>query len=613
MPKRERTERNIIYVLDFGGQYAHLLAQRIRKVGQVFTDIKCPDTPAAELADTAAAIVLSGGPQSVFDEASPKVDSAIFSLGIPILIICYGHQLMCQNLGGAVKEGLEGEYGRAELEVTDKSCPLLENMAAKSTVWMSHRDEVTELPAGFTVVGSTSTCKFAAISDEKRHLYGLQFHPEVVHSEEGEKLLANFVKLTAAGGTWNLSDFVETEVKNIQERTAGGKKVFLLCSGGVDSTVAYALLQKALSPDRVLGLFVDTGFMRMNERGEVENALGKAGFPNLHVRDASELFFSKLEGLIEPEKKRIAIGNTFLEVQREAVKDLKLDPSEWLLAQGTIYPDTIESGGTKNADKIKTHHNRVPEIDALIKAGLVIESLADLYKDEVRAVGEALGLAQSLVWRHPFPGPGLGVRLLCSDGLEILGDDEGSDATTIAGILKPHGCKGVVLPLRSVGVQGDARTYRHPAAISGDALRDWTLAGELSTKLTNASKEVNRVVLHLGGEGPAGLKTHRATCTPGRVTVLQKADKVAHMLLAEANLMAEVWQFPVVLAPLGHNDTDESVILRPVYSREAMTAEFARLPWDLVDRMTLEILKIDGVCSVFFDLTNKPPGTIEWE
>jgi len=192
--------------------------------------------------------------------------------------------------------------------------------------------------------------------------------------------------------------------------------VFLMCSGGVDSTVAYALLQRALSPDRVLGLFVDTGFMRLNERNEVEAALTEAGFPNLHIYDSAEIFFKNLEGLVEPEQKRLAIGSTFLEVQRQAVKDLNLDPSQWLLAQGTIYPDTIESGGTKNADKIKTHHNRIPEIDALIKAGLVIESLADLYKDEVRAVGEALGLAPSLVWRHPFPGPGLGVRLLCSDG-----------------------------------------------------------------------------------------------------------------------------------------------------------------------------------------------------
>jgi len=402
-------------------------------------------------------------------------------------------------------------------------------------------------------------------------------------------------------------------VKHIQDRTAGGKKVFLLCSGGVDSTVAYALLQKALSPDRVLGLFVDTGFMRLNEKAEVEAALTEAGFPNLHIRDAADIFFKKLEGLVEPEQKRHAIGSTFLEVQRQAVEDLNLNPAEWLLAQGTIYPDTIESGGTKNADKIKTHHNRVPEIEALIEAGLVIESLKDLYKDEVRAVGESLGLAHSLVWRHPFPGPGLGVRLLCSDGSEALGSEEDKDATMLAEMLAPHNCVGTVLPLRSVGVQGDARTYRHPAAIKGEALRDWNLAGDLSTRITNAGKQVNRVIVHLGGEEPAALKTHQATATKDRVLVLQKADKVAHNLLDKAGKMAEVWQFPVVLAPLSVNGDGEAVILRPVCSREAMTAEFAQLDWELVDQMTEEILKIDGVSCVFFDVTNKPPGTIEWE
>jgi len=316
--------------------------------------------------------------------------------------------------------------------------------------------------------------------------------------------------------------------------------------------------------------------------------------------------------MTEPEEKRLAIGATFLEVQRNAVAELNLDPENWLLAQGTIYPDTIESGGTKNADKIKTHHNRIPEIDALIEKGLVIESLADLYKDEVRAVGEALGLAHALVWRHPFPGPGLGVRLLCSTGKETLGEEEEGDMKLLKELL-PEGCTGHVLPLKSVGVQGDARTYRHPAAIEGKALRDYDLAGDLSTQITNSAKQVNRVILHLGGAGPGGLVTHAVTCTPDRVLVLQQADKVAHTLLHEAGLMAEVWQFPVVLAPLSPDGKTESVILRPVYSREAMTAEFARLPWELLDKMTEAILKIEGVTSVFFDLTNKPPGTIEWE
>jgi len=613
-PKAQR--KNKIYIVDFGGQYAHLLAQRIRKVGQVFTDIVSTDTPASFFKKDAAAIVLSGGPQSVFDPESVSMDPEIFNLGIPMLCICYGHQLLCQTLGGKVIEGEKGEYGRAEFQLQDRNSPLLRGLDDCKSIWMSHRDEVSELPEGFSVIGSTSTCEYAAVANHTRQLYGLQFHPEVVHSVQGERLLSNFVDLVGGvRGTWTMDDFIELELQKIKDRCAGDKKVFLLCSGGVDSTVLYAMLAKALPADRVLGLFIDTGFMRHEEGDQVTKALNAVNLPNLRAVDASELFFERLEGITEPEKKRIAIGDAFLEVQRNKVEELGLDPSLWLLAQGTIYPDTIESGGTKNAAKIKTHHNRVPQIQALIDAGLVIESLAQLYKDEVREVGERLGLPKSLVWRHPFPGPGLAVRLLCSDKA-VAPFDNHADAAVIAGLVAEHSWSSAVLPVRSVGVQGDARTYSNAASIQltdGES-RDWELLDLISTQITNSSSQVNRVLLQLAGSPSSTLAVHSAFPVASRVALLQQADKLVHDLLIASNWVDKVWQFPVVLAPMGPEGSgDESIILRPVDSTEAMTAQFSQLPQELLDSMTAGLMELDGICAVFFDTTNKPPGTIEWE
>lgn len=594
-----------IVILDFGGQYAHLIASRVRKF-EVFSEIVNTDTPASALADSAG-IILSGGPQSVFDPNSPQIDSAIFGLGIPVLAICYGHQLMCQVLGGKVVEGEIGEYGRAELSV-EKETDLFRNVKSKSTVWMSHRDEVTILPAGFSVTASTSTCGKAAVADEKRHLYGVQFHPEVVHSEEGLKMLQNFVAITGAAGSWKLESFIENSIAEINRKVAD-RKVFLLVSGGVDSTVAFALLEKALGKERVFGLFIDTGLLRKGERDQVKTALAAAGFTNLQVADASDEFLGALAGLTDPEAKRRVIGQTFLEIQKQAVRDYNLNPDEWLLGQGTIYPDTIESGGTKHADKIKTHHNRVPEIEALIEKGLVIEPLSELYKDEVRAVGEALGLAHSLVWRHPFPGPGLGVRILCTDGAEERVENATASEERIAAMAK---CEASILPLKSVGVQGDARTYRHPAVLF-TASQEWKELVSFSTAITNTERTVNRVILALSDKGKAPFHLKKATITKDRVALLQEADAIVREELEKADLMKSVWQFPVVLAPVSRNGQSESIILRPVWSQEAMTAEAASLPWSVVDRIVERIFALSGIDEVFYDLTNKPPATIEWE
>lgn len=405
-----------IAILDFGGQYAHLIGTRLRKLG-TFSEIRDSETPAEELKNYSG-IILSGGPQSVYEKNSPTINPEILDLGIPVLGICYGHQLMSYKLGGEVKPGKVKEYGIAEFNKVKES-PLFKNINFPTTVWMSHGDEVKKMAEGFEIIGSSKDCQAVAIADEKRKFYGVQFHPEVTHSKQGNQFLANFLEICDAQNTWSLENYLEKSLKEIKEKV-GEKNVFMLVSGGVDSTVAFALLEKALGKNKVFGLFVDTGLMRYGERDEVEKALKSLGFDNLHIEARGKDFLEALKGQTEPEAKRKIIGDLFLKVQAEVSAKLELNPDEWMLGQGTIYPDTIETGGTKNADKIKTHHNRVEAIQKLIEEGKVIEPLQDLYKDEVREIGEMLGLPHEMVWRHPFPGPGLGVRILCSGKSEKI-------------------------------------------------------------------------------------------------------------------------------------------------------------------------------------------------
>ncbi|EKD93114.1 MAG: hypothetical protein ACD_28C00242G0005, partial [uncultured bacterium] len=400
-----------IAVIDFGGQYAHLIATRIRRLG-VYTEILDSETPLEKL-KAYAGIILSGGPSSVYEEGAPTIDPRVFELGRPVLGICYGHQLMTQLLGGKVEpgKGVGTEFGKAEIELKNTEGIFSSFMVGETTqVWMSHGDKVTALPRGFSILASSKDDPYSAVGDPSRHFYGIQFHTEVVHTLRGNEILSNFIESTGAKRAWNLGDFIEKSIHDIQNQVKD-RNVFMLISGGVDSTVAYSLLVKALGPDRVYGMLVDTGFMRQGEIEEVKKALHSIGIHDLHVQDAKQEFYKDLEGVADPEKKREWIGYRFLEVQKEVAQSLHLDPERWLLGQGTIYPDTIESGGTKHASKIKTHHNRVPEIEALIQEGKVLEPLKELYKDEVREVGEKLGLPHDMVWRHPFPGPGLAVRI----------------------------------------------------------------------------------------------------------------------------------------------------------------------------------------------------------
>lgn len=595
-------------VLDFGGQYAHLIANRIRRIG-VYCEILDPETELSILKDYKG-IILSGGPSSVSDPHSPKCDPHVFEMGIPIMGICFGLQITAHLLGGKVAKGKVREYGHAEVTFLKKN-GVFQNVKSVEDVWMSHFDQVIEAPEGFEVVGSTLDCPIAAMVDEKRNIYCMQFHPEVTHTPCGASILEKFVEITGSKKLWNMDRYIEEMIEDIRVKV-GDKNVFLMISGGVDSSVAFMLLDKALGEDKVYGLFVDTGFMRLNERSLVENSLRAAGVKNLHVYDASKEYFEALVDVYEPEEKRKIIGDLFLDVQANVSEELGLNPDEWLLAQGTIYPDTIESGGSKRADLIKTHHNRVERIQKLIEEGKIIEPISQLYKDEVREVGRKLGLPADMVERHPFPGPGLAVRCLCSSGEDYPASHEEIEKE-IDLLVGSYGLKGRFLPVKSVGVQGDERTYRHPIVLYGERL-NWKELSILSTRLTNQFDTVNRVLFGLYPGALVGLTTQKSYLTRERILTIQKADKVVMDFIKEKNIDKEIWQFPTVLVPVKVNGSEyESLVLRPVCSTEAMTANYYNMNSELLEELVEKLAKEIELSSIFYDITNKPPGTIEWE
>jgi GMP synthase (glutamine-hydrolysing) len=594
-----------IAIVDFGGQYTHLIANRIRRLG-VYSEIVPNDIAASQCARFKG-IVLSGGPHSVLDADRPGFDPGMFGLGIPLLGLCYGHQLMAQCLGGKVVAGKYREYGIAQIDIAENS-PLFKGLDACEQIWMSHGDAVEVLPPGFAVLGSTSGCKTAAMGNETARMYGLQFHPEVTHTPKGMTILDNFLNLCACSRDWNTGTFLR-EISGEIRRKCGAKKVFLLVSGGVDSTVAFTLLNKVLGEGNVLGLHIDNGLMRHEESGAVLDSMKANGFNNLHLVDATEEFLSALRNVADPEQKRRIIGAVFIQVQEKALVDLGLNPAEWILGQGTIYPDTIESAGTKHAERIKTHHNRVAAVIELLERGEIVEPLALLYKDEVRALGTALGLHDALVWRHPFPGPGLGVRLLCSDGGEFAVDTATADA--VSTIAEEAGYTAQVLPVRSVGVQGDSRTYAHPALVIGE--KDWDRLEKTSTAVTNSVRGVNRVVYGLRtGKDPA-YRLVKAYVSKERLAVLRAFDNLATRALGRFGEYGIVWQMPVVLLPLVNSAGGQCAVLRPILSQEAMTAKCARLKDETLAFILDESKKIDGLGDIFYDVTHKPPATIEWE
>ena len=506
-----------IIVLDFGSQYNQLITRRLRDFG-IYSELLSHKLTADEIKEiNPKGIIFSGGPNSVYDPNAFKVDPEIFKLGIPILGICYGMQLMSYDLGGKVEKADNSEYGRADIEVLDDEAVLFKGLPKKQYVWMSHGDLVTQAPAGFEVTATSKNCPIASIADNDRKFYGVQFHTEVRNSEYGLDILRRFAfDVCGAKANWTMDDFIDIQIDEIRKEV-GNKKVILGLSGGVDSSVTAVLIHKAIG-DQLTCIFVDHGLLRKNEADQVMDALSRDLGVNIIKVDAADRFLGKLEGVTDPEQKRKIIGKEFIEVFNEEAKKIK---DADFLAQGTLYTDVIESG-TDTAQTIKSHHNvgGLPK-----KLGFkLIEPLRKLFKDETRELGEKLGIPHELVWRQPFPGPGLGIRVI----------------------------------------------------------------GEI---------------------------------TPEKLEIVRESDAILREEIKKAGLDEEIWQYFTVLpgirsvGVMGDGRTyDYAVAIRAVTSIDGMTADFAKIPWDILQKISVRIVnEVDHVNRILYDVTSKPPSTIEYE
>ncbi len=600
-------------VVDFGGQYAHLIATKVRR-SRVLAEIRQPEDPREAFASYRG-IILSGSPALASLGEDSGWNKAILDLDVPILGFCFGHQEIAKHYGGSVINGKQ-EWGHADLHIL-RDHPLFDGLEKVEQVWMSHFDSVTAVGPDFEELGFTlldpegAPHRFAAIGSDKLRRYGFQFHPEVDDTRHGDAMIANFVlKICGCRPTWTMDNYVQEQAARIRAQV-GDRAVFLLASGGVDSTVAAKLFADALGPDKLKLLHVDNGLMRKDESAQVVEMFRELGMgDNFHFIDAGGTFLRALEGKLEPEAKRRAIGDTFISVFESEARRLGI--SDHLLGQGTIYPDTIETGGTKRADTIKTHHNRVPIIEEMIAAGKVIEPLADLYKVEVRELGEMLGIPHEMIGRHPFPGPGLGVRLLCSDGINESDDEFRLIAPAVAGIAARHGLQAVPLPIRSVGVKADLRSYEHPVLLSGPA--DYATLKKAAGMIFKSVGGLNRALWNLLPAVPSRFKLLAAGVTRERLDLLRECDDLVMAGLRRHGLYDQVWQCPTVLVPLEIDGRGrELCIIRPVLSERAMTATAAELPPALLDDLRRDISGLPGISGLMYDLTSKPPGTIEWE
>ena len=506
-----------IIIIDFGAQYAQLIARRVREAHVYCEIVPCTESAENIRRKNPKGIILSGGPRSVYENDAPNISRELFDYGIPILGICYGHQLLAFHFRGEVNTAARREFGKAYLHIDDQS-DLFKGIVSPTIVWMSHGDSLSRIPEGFEAIGHTENAPLAAMRNSEKHFYGIQFHPEVMHTDEGRKILNNFLfSIVGCAGDWTPGLFVQESIANIQSAVGAGRVICAL-SGGVDSSVTSVLLHKALGPGQFTPIFVDNGLLRKGEREQVEKTFRSAFRMDLHVVDAREQFLSALSGITDPEQKRKIIGKTFIHIfEREAIRIGKVD----FLAQGTLYPDLIESVSFKGPSAtIKSHHNvgGLPE-----KMNLkLIEPLRELFKDEVRKVGNELGIPQDILGRHPFPGPGLAIRVLGEVTPERLALVSEADAIFIEEIKKAGlydeiwQALTVLLPVQSVGVMGDSRTYENVAALravtSLDGMTaDWfpmppDILGKISNRIINEIRGINRVVYDVSSKPPSTIE-----------------------------------------------------------------------------------------------------------
>ncbi len=615
-------------ILDAGAQYGKVIDRRSREFG-VESIILPLDTPSSVLKNYKA-IIISGSSNSVDDDNAPKYDPNIFSLDIPVLGVCYGMQLMNYSSGGKVIKGTTREDGPCTIDVNPDSS-LFSGLDKKEQVLMSHGDSVTPdtLAPGFKAIAFSNNNIIAAIENPSKKLYGVQFHPEVDLSLNGKKIIKNFLySIAGFSGDYTVEDRQKQAIDYIQN-AVGNKKVLMLVSGGVDSTVCAVLLAKAIDPKNIYALHIDNGFMRKDESVNVKKILKDIGV-NIVVVDASNDFYNgtsefkgrivgPLKKITNSEEKRAIIGDTFMRVSKKAIQDLKLDPKDVILAQGTLRPDLIESAShvvSGNAATIKTHHNDTPEVRKLRDEGRVIEPLKDYHKDEVRALGASLGIPIELVWRQPFPGPGLAVRIICADKPFITDDFDAINES-----LKQYCSTDLsvtLLPIQTVGVQGDGRTYSYLAAISGK--KDWGKLFALAQEIPKKIHQINRVAYIFGPKVDGPIKEITQTYLDVEtIKQLQTADDIANKILFKHSLVRTLSQVPIVSFPIAFSvNGNRSIAIRTFITNDFMTGVPALpgkdIPEEVLEELVNEILKnTPNISRIAYDLTSKPPGTTEWE